>query len=322
MSRIGRREFLKVLGASAVMPHAAGAQPAKTPRIGILVLGNPNPDFFWKMLRTGLQNLGCEEGRNIVFEFRSAEGKAELLPQLAAALVQLKVDVLVAYQTPAAQAAKQSTTEIPVVVTAGDPVGTGLVASLAHPGGNVTGLSGTTHELGGKSLELIREVVHSARSIAVLVNASDPFAKPFLEQLEQAAPALSMSIRPLSIRSPDDLGSEFAEIDRDLPQAVVVQPSLIRRPLIDELLKRRLPAISANRLFAEWGGLMCYAPDLASQYREVASYVDKVLKGSKPADLPVAQPTKFELVINLKTAKALGITMPPILLARADEVIE
>jgi putative ABC transport system substrate-binding protein len=235
----------------------------------------------------------------------------------------MNVDLIVASETPAVHAAKQATTTIPIVMApAGDPLGTGLVASLSRPGGNVTGLSAATAELAGKSLELIREVLPSARRVAALADPGNPFSKSFLEQIHLSAPSAKVEIVVVNVRAAEEFEAGFAEMVRQRAEAVIVQPTLPRKPAIDLALKHRLPSVSGNRAFADGGGLMTYAGSLADRYRNAAGYVDRILKGAKPADLPVQQPVKFELVVNQKTAKALGLTIPATLLARADDVIE
>ena len=317
-----RREFLLALGsAAASLPFAAGAQQPKMVTIGILNFENPEP--FRRMLRDGLRDLGYAEGKNLRLEFRSAEGNRDRLPDLAAELVGLKVDVLVAYPTPAVVASKQATREIPIVMlAAGDPLGTGLVASLARPGDNITGTSSTTAESGSKTLELVRDILPSVRRVAVLANANDPFTKSFLEQIQLGGQTLRLEIQIIMIKAADELDPAFATMKKNATDAVVVQPSLPRDRVADLALKYRVPAIAPTGAFAALGGLAAYSGSQAEMARRTAAIVDKILKGSKPADLPVEQPTTFELALNLKTAKALGITVPPALLARADEVIE
>ena len=317
-----RREFITLLGGTAAAwPLVARAQQPKVPRIGVLLVGNREP--FWSVFREGLRDLGYIEGQNILIEFRSGEGKLQILPDLAAEMVALKVDIIVASETPAVQAAKQATKEIPIVMSpSGDPVGTGLIVSLARPGGNVTGLSAAAAELAGKSLELIREILPAARRVAALADPKNPFTKPFLEQIQLAARTLGVEIQSHMVRCAEEFDAAFSEMARQQADAVIVQPTLPRKGAIDLALKHRLLAVSGNRAFADAGGLMSYAASIADRYRNSAVYVDKILKGSKPSELPVQQPTRFELVINLKTAKALGLTVPPSLLARADEVIE
>src|SRR5580700_1310094 len=319
-----RREFIGLLGvAAAVRPLAAHAQQPKIPTVGALVIGNINPEQFWREFRQGLRDLGYVEGQNIRFEFRSAEGHLDRLPELAAELVRLKIDIIVTWFTPTTQAAKQATLEIPIVMAeTGDPIGTGLVASLPRPGGNVTGIASATAELAGKSVQLIRDMLPSARRVTALANATDPFSKPFLEQIQLGGEATGTAINPIRISNNEELESAFAAMERDRPDAIIVQPSLPSRRAAELALQHRVPAVSVPRWFADEGGLMSYSAIYADLFRKAAVYVDKILKGAQPADLPVEQPTRFQLVINMKTAKALGITVPATLLARADEVIE
>jgi putative ABC transport system substrate-binding protein len=301
----------------------ARAQQGKLPTVGVLLTGNPDPEIFLKGFREALKEFGYVEGQNIRLEPRSAEGRSALLPEKAAELVRLKVDIIVAALTPAIQAAKQATAEIPIVMApAGDPVATGLVASLPRPGGNITGLSTASAEIAGKSLELIREVIPSTRRVAILANEADPFSKPFLAQLEQGARGLGMEIETVMTRPATPHEPEFEHLVSKKADAVVVQGSLQSKDLFDLAIKHRLPSFSTNPQVARIGGLMTYSANAAEIYRVAARYVDNILKGRKPADLPVAQPTKFELTINLKTAQALGMVISPTLLARADEVIE
>jgi putative ABC transport system substrate-binding protein len=311
-------------GATVAWPLAARAQqPAKLPIIGALVIGNTDPGQFWREFRQALRDLGYVEGQNIRFEFRSAEGQVNRLPELAAELVHLKVDVIVAWFTPAALAAQQATREIPIVMAeTGDPIATGLVASLPRPGGNVTGIASVSAELAGKSVQLIRDMLPSACCVAALANATDPFSKPFLEQIQLGGQATGTTINAIRISSNAEFESAFAAMEKDRPDAIIVQPSLPSKRAAELALKQRVPAVSVPRWFAEEGGLMSYSARYGELFRKAAVYVDKILKGAQPADLPVEQPTHFELVINMKTAKALGITIPPMLLARADEVIE
>jgi putative tryptophan/tyrosine transport system substrate-binding protein len=320
-----RREFIGLLGgAAAVRPLAAHAQQPKMPTVGALVIGNINPEQFWREFRQGLRDLGYVEGQNIRFEFRSAKGHLDRLPELAAELVRLKTDIIVTWFTPAALAAKQATLEIPIVMAeSGDPVGTGLVASLARPGGNVTGIASATAELAGKSVQLIRDMLPRARRVTALANATDPFSKPFLEQIRLGGEATGTTINPVRISSSEELETAFASMEKDRPDAVIVQPSLPSKRAAELALTHRVPAVSVPRWFAEeQGGLMSYSARYVDLFRKAAVYVDKILKGAQPADLPVEQPTHFELTINMKTAKALGIDVPPTLLARADVVIE
>jgi putative tryptophan/tyrosine transport system substrate-binding protein len=320
-----RREFIGLLGgAAAIQTLAAHAQQPKMPTVGALVIGNINPEQFWREFRQGLRDLGYVDGQNIRFEFRSAEGHLEQLPELAAELVRLKADIIVTWFTPTALAAKQATQEIPIVMAeTGDPVGTGLVASLPRPGGNVTGIASATAELAGKSVQLIRDMLPWARRVTALANATDPFSKPFLEQIKLGGEATGTAINAVRISSSEELETAFASMEKDPPDAVIVQPSLPSKRAAELALKHHVPAFSVPRWFAEeQGGLMSYSARYVDLFRKAAVYVDKILKGAQPADLPVEQPTHFELVINMKTAKALGIEVPSTLLARADDVIE
>jgi putative tryptophan/tyrosine transport system substrate-binding protein len=323
--QLERRQFITLLGGATVLwPLASVAQQAaKVPVIGALVIGNTDPAQFWRLFRQALRDLGYVEGQNIRFEFRSAEGQADRLPELAAELVGLNVDVIVTWFTPPAQAARQATREIPIVMAdAGDPVGTGLIASLSRPGGNVTGIAAITAELAGKCVELIRDILPSARRVSALINVTDPFSKPFLEKIQLGGEATGTTINPIRISKGEEFEAAFAEMEKKRPDAVIVQPSLPGKRAIELALKYRVPAVSVPRWFAEEGGLMSYSPRFPELFRQAAAYVDKILRGAKPADLPFVQPTRFELVINIKTAKSLGLTIPESFLLRADEVIE
>jgi putative ABC transport system substrate-binding protein len=322
---VRRRAFLAALagGAALARPRGTRAQPAKVPAIGVLVVGAPSSDRFWRLFRDALHELGYVEGQTVRFEYRSDQGQAGRLPDLAAELVRLKVDVIVAWFTPAATAAKQATRDIPIVMAAvGDPVATGLVESLARPGGNITGIAGMAADLAGKCVELLRDLLPSAHRMAALVNAPDPFSKPFLDKLRLDGEATGTAIEPTMVGESQDLDAAFLALEKHRPDAVIVQPSLPIKRVAELALQYRMPAASAFRPFAEQGGLMSYWFAEADTYRRTAVFVDKILKGAKPGDLPVEQPTKFELVINLKTAKALGLSLPPAVLLRADEVIE
>ncbi len=315
-----RREFIAALsGALAAWPLAVRAQP-RLPTIGVLIPANAEP--FWTKLQDSLRALGYVEGKTIRFEFRTADGKPELLNGLADELVRLNVDLLIAWQTPAAFAARKATTVIPIVASVADPVGAGLVASLARPGGNITGLSGTIAELGGKILELIREMMPSAQRVGVLVNAADPFSKTFIEQIERGGRTLAIAIQPAVVDGADGFEAAIAAMAKERADALIVQPSLPLKAAVDLALKYKLPTISPSRFFTNAGGLISYSADQNEIYRSVAQQVDRILKGAKASELPVLQPTRYELIVNLKTAKALGMTVPPALLARADEVIE
>jgi putative ABC transport system substrate-binding protein len=319
-----RRDFIKVIGGAAVgWPLAARAQQPKVPTVGVLVVGAPGSEQFWRLFREGMRELGYIEGQNIRFEFRSDEGKISRLPELAAELVRLKVDIIVTWFTPAALAAKQATREIPVVIAlAGNPVENGLVESLARPGGNVTGMSIVGAELASKGVELISELLPSARRVAALANAPDPFSGPFLEQIRLGGQATGVTIDAVMIRGAEELEAAFPAMEQKRPDAIIVQASLPAKRVAELALRYRIPTVGIVRAFVEEGGLMTYTAAEADLYRHAAMYVDKILKGAKPADLPVEQPTKFELIINLKTAKALGLSVPPSLLGRADQVIE
>jgi putative ABC transport system substrate-binding protein len=318
-----RRRELITFVVSAAVSHALAATAQQVPTIGVLVVGSPGSERFWRLFREDLRELGYVEGKNIRYEFRSDGGEASRLPALAAELVRLKVDLIVAWFTPAALAARQATHEIPIVMAlVGDPVETGLVASLARPGANVTGMAAIGAELAGKCVDLIRELLPSARRIAALVNAADPFSEPFLRQIRLNGAASATAIKPIMVHSPTELDAAFPAMEKERLDAAIVQPSLPIKHVAELAMRYRIAAVSFIRDFASEGGLMSYGSDEADAYRKAADYVDKILKGAKPADLPVQQPTKFELVINLKTAKALGLSIPPLLLVRADEVIE
>ena len=322
---------LRLLGALIILasiilvaPPALVAQQAKVPRIGVLLLADL--ELVQSSFREGLRDVGLIEGQNILVEYRSAAGQVDRLTDLAVDFVRLKVDVIVARGTPAVQAAKRATTEIPIVMApAGDPVGTGLVASLGRPGGNVTGLSTTSADLGGKLLQLLRETRPSITNVAVLVRRTDPFARSFLEQVESAAGRVGVDIRAVVVGGADEFDSAFMAIAKERAGALVIQPILATKRAADLALKQRLPSITTGvsvRAFPELGGLMSYGANPAEYYRRAAVYVDKILKGAKPADLPVEQPTQFELVINMKTAQTLGLTIPPSLLLSAGHLIQ
>jgi putative ABC transport system substrate-binding protein len=322
-----RRDFLAGLVLLAA-PLAAEAQPAgKSYRVGFLGLTPGENTASVKALLERLHELSYSEGKNMVFEYRSAEGHPQRLPQLAVELVRGRPDVLIAgFGTLTAQAAKGATTTIPIVfTTVGDPVGAGLVASLGRPGGNVTGLSGLT-ETGGKRLQLLKELTPGKHVIAVLMNPDTPFTQLALKEVKTAAEVLHTRLEVLETRTEDEVSRQFeAAIRVGAGGLLVLEDPLmysLRRHISDLAIKFRLPAVYTYRDYAEAGGLMSYGTDRRQIYRRAAEYVDKILKGAKPADLPVEQPSKFELVINLKTAKALGLTIPPSLLLRADQVIE
>ena len=318
-----RRNFIAALCAIAAVPNGAQAQSAKVLTIGLLALGTPDPQPILQIALQELKNLGYREGDSIRLELRSAAGQTSALSGLAAELVRLKVNIILAYQTPAATAAKKATNEIPIVmIGVGDPLGTGLIASLAKPGGNVTGTTGFGSELGAKTVELIRDVLPSVRRIAVMVTVGDPFTKPFLDYTKSGGQKTGVEIYPMMLQPDSNFDAAFEEMRSKQSDAVIVQPTLMR-PRISELaLKHRLPSFSLSRLLPATGGLMSYSAKQNDMVRTSILYVDKILKGTNPADLPVAQPSTFEMVINLKTAKALGLDISPTLVARADEVID
>jgi putative ABC transport system substrate-binding protein len=308
---------------------AEAQQAAKIARIGYLMLDLAASPHLREAFRQGLRDLGYVEGRNVVIEHRSAEGKPERLPALAAELVALKVDVLVAAATLPALAAKQATKTIPIVFAfAGDPVTSGLVTSLARPGGNVTGLSGLAPELVGKRLELLTHAVPGVSRVAVLWQPGgqgERTDKDMLKEAEVTARALGVRLQFVEARGPADFDRAFSDMTRERAGALTVLAGTMffneRRRLVDLAAKNRLPAAYGSRDFVDAGGAMSYGANTADLFRRAAAYVDKILKGAKPGDLPVEQPTKFELVINLKAAKALSLTIPPSLLARADHVV-
>jgi putative ABC transport system substrate-binding protein len=297
-------------------------QGGRVRRVGALILGNADADAFRTELREGLSKAGYVEGRNVVLDIRSAQGKLELLPQLAAELVAAKVDVLVALYTPSARAAQQATREIPIVAIVANPVETGFIASLARPGGNITGVSLMAAEAHGKCVEVFADMLPSARKVAALGNASDPFTPLFLDKVHLSAKETGVEIITVTVRGTDEIEQAFTTVAKEGAQALVIQGSLPSRTVAELALKQRLPAATFTRSFAEVGGLMSYGPNATDSFRRGVYFVLKVLEGARPADIPAEQPTKFELVINLKTAKALGISVPATLLARADDVIE
>jgi ABC-type uncharacterized transport system substrate-binding protein len=302
--------------------------PAKVWRIGFL-----SPGWFALHTRNreafvqGLRELGWMEGHNIAIEYRYAEGSYERLPALAAELVRLKVDVIFAPSAPATQAAKQATTTIPIVMaTLGDPVRAGFVTGLAQPGGNITGTAGFAPELGGKQLELLKMAVPGLTVVAALANPANPNALHVLREIAHAAQALEVQLRRVDVREASELDAALAVMTSERTDALIVLPDPMvfdqRQRIVAWAAKRRLPVMYFTREFVESGGLMTYGPELASRHRHAATYVDKILKGATPADLPVEQPIQFELVINLKTAQAMGLTLPPTFLFQATEVIQ
>jgi ABC-type uncharacterized transport system substrate-binding protein len=325
---VNRRTFMVGSFFLALAPRFAFAQ-AKVPRIGYLLTvplaEKPSPERV--AFLQGLRDLGYIAGQSITVEYRAAAGNLELLPDLVAELVDLNVDVIVVSGFQAVQATKQATKTVPIVMVAAvDPVATGLVASLARPGGNVTGLTLNHPETGGKRLELLREVSPRVSRIAVLSNRDNPAIAAEWSEIQAAARSLGVALQPFDVKQAQDLLSVFSEMTRRRPGALLIVLDTIIAPyrqLIAEFtVKNRVPSILAMRDYAEWGGLLSYGPSLPELYRRAASYVDRLLKGTRPSDLPIERPTKFELVINLKTAKALGLTIPPSVLGRADQVIE
>jgi putative ABC transport system substrate-binding protein len=288
--------------------------------VGVLALGNPPVEPFVKGLRDGLRAIGYSDDR-IRLDVQTAGGNAGRLPELANELVRLKVDVIVAYQTPAATAAKQATGDIPIVMAGvGDAVGTGLVASLSRPEGNVTGSTVGAVETAGKLVELIREVIPTAQRFAVLANETDPFTGPFLAENGRVGRNIGLEMEVILVRPADPLEAAFQKMTDKRVDAVIIQGSLVSKDAIELAKRHRVPSLSANSTVPRSGGLISYSA--GAFFRETAAYVDKLLKGAKPTDLPVSFPSKFDLIINLQTAKALGLTIPPMMLARAEEVIE
>jgi putative ABC transport system substrate-binding protein len=330
-----RREIISLIAGGAVAwPLIVRAQQAG--KIRIIGLLSPTSDeasassdqaILRAVLPSALQELGWIEGKNLVIERRYAENRLERLPELAAELIKLNVDVIVGVGTLAPLAAKRATTTIPIVMgAAGDPVGTGLVASLAHPGGNVTGMSLMAPDLGGKRLELLKELLPRLASVAVLWNAANPYPALVFKEVQAAGSTLGIEVQSLEARQPDDFDGAFESVRRQRPDALMtVEDPLTfnyRKRIADFAVGQLLPTLHGVRDFVVAGGLISYGANVADLYRRAAGYVDLILRGAKPADLPVQQPTEFELVINLKTAKTIGLDVPPSLLARADEVIE
>jgi putative ABC transport system substrate-binding protein len=308
-------------------PFAEAQQPKQIPRVGWLTVSSKSvlPQRY-EAFRQGLRDLGYIEGRNIVIERGDAGGKIDRLADAAAELVRLKVEVIVTTGTTGSLAAKQATSTVPIVMTTGgDPVREGLIASLARPGGNITGLTSISTDLAGKRLELLTETIGKLTRVGVLLNPGDPSSSGSLAETEAAARALGVEVQALEVRSPNDFEAAFKAASRRRVQALIIlQNSLInsqRTRILELATKNRLPTMFGEAAQVESGGLMSYAPNSAELFRRAATYVDKILKGAKPADLPVEQPMKFEFVINLKAAKQIGLTIPPNVLARADRVI-
>jgi len=332
----GNCKKAKVLGFAlcallfALCLQVEAQQPGKIPRIGLLIsVSSDHTVPFIDAFRQGLRELGYIEGKNIVLEIRGGEAELARIADLAAELVRLKVDIIVAEAGPAVIAAKKATSTIPIVMRVGvDPVRMGVVDSLAYPGGNITGVTSITTKLIGKQLELLAEVVPGAKRVAVLSAQNDPahfMGTNAYKEMEAAARALGVRLQVLWARDPNTIDNAFLAMTKERAQAlnVIPSPRYVQHGdrIINHVSKQRLPAIYFQRIFVENGGLMSYAPDFVDEYHRLAIYVDKILKGARPAELPVEQPTKFELVINLKTAKQIGVTIPPNVLARADRVI-
>ena len=326
--RLRRRDFIALLGVSVTWPVAVRAQlPSRLPTIGLLGAGTAATQGQW----TGafvqrLRELGWIEGRTLAIEYRWAEGRFERSADIFGEFVRLKVDVIVTHSTANAVIAKQATSVVPIVfASAGDPVGSGLVASLARPGGNITGLSFQAPDLAGKRIELMREVVPGLRRLAILANVDNPITLLEAREVQAAARTLGVEVDTLEIRRAEDIGPAIDSLkERAQMMYVPFDPLLTTNQIRTNTLAvgARLPTIAGTRDYVQTGGLMSYGPNVPDLWRRAADYVDKILRGAKPADLPVEQPTKFDLVISLITAKALGLTVPPLLLARADEVIE
>ena len=330
MKRAAVPSILIAVALLAVGVIADAQQPKKVPRIGYLSTLDPASESFRsEAIRLALRELGYVEGQNIAFEYRTTEGKRDRAAELVAELVRLKVDIIVVPGTGQARAAKNATKTIPIVMTGlgADPVEEGLIESLARPGGNVTGITNLGRELGGKRLELLKEAVPKVARVAVLYEPVAGSVREVKELLPVAARALGLTIQPWEVRAADDFERVFAAISKWRPDGLYVPAAgpvmtANQKRIVDFALKSRLPSMYSLRLFVDAGGLMHYGADLADSYRRVAYYVDRILKGAKPADLPVEQPTKFEFIINLKAAKQIGLTIPPEVLARASKLIK
>lgn len=325
-----RREFITAFGGVAAWTLATRAQePDKRYRIGYLTLSAGPSSRRSGAFEQGLRDLGYRPGQNVVIEYRWAAGRLERLPVLAQELVQLKPDVILVATTPVVQAVKNATKSIPIVMAhSADPVQTGFAASLARPGGNITGLSLITTELGSKRIELLREVLPGVKRVAFLAHGVDPAAKLFMDQTQVAADRFGLQLQRVVVKGPEDFDRAFSDAVRERADAIVVQPIFLQsasqtRRIVDLAIQHRLPSISdTGEEFALQGGLLSYGASRADLYRRAATFVDRILKGTPPGEIPIEQPTRFELVINLKTAKTLGISIPESILLRADELIE
>jgi len=330
---MSRRQFLSLLGGAALLPlagldRARAQQPSKLRRIGFL--GNSTAALEANLIgpfRQGLRDLGYQEGRNIQIEYRWAEGSYQRFPALVGELLAQKVELIVTAGTPATLAIKRATTSVPLVMIAvGDPVGNGIVPSLARPGGNITGLSSIAPELEGKRLELLREIVRSISHVAVILNPTNPFHVASMKQARDAAAAMRIKLLVLQVAKTEDLDGAFDGILKEKPEALLILADRVflhnRKRIMDFATANRLPTILPYRELVEAGGLMSFGPSYEDMHRRAAIYVDKILKGAKPGDLPVELPTKFDLRVNLKAAKKIGVTIPEAFLLRADQVIE
>jgi putative tryptophan/tyrosine transport system substrate-binding protein len=326
-----RREFITLIGGAAAWPLAARAQQGeRVRRVGVLH-GYTTSDPEWQRraaaFRRGLQKLGWAEGRNVAFEMRSADGHLERLPVLAAELVRMNVDVIITQGTEPTEAALKATRNIPIVMASiGDAVGAGIIASLARPGGNVTGLTLVATEQASKRLELLKDILPSLSRVAILWNANNASNRLQVKDIETGARLLGVQIQSVGVRDTSDIEKDLLAAAQSRAEALITMDDLLiqfnRARIIEIAMQQRLPVVSEFRPLTEAGALMSYGPSLVSMWLRTAVYVDKIFRGAKPADLPVEQPTRFELLLNLKTAKALGLTLPPSLLALADEVIE
>jgi putative tryptophan/tyrosine transport system substrate-binding protein len=323
-----RRQFIALASSMAAWPLAVRAQrSAKLPTIGFMGSGTATAQRQWTAAFVRrLGELGWAEGRTIAIEYRWAEGRSERFAEIAAEFARLKVDVILTHNTPPVLAAKQATSTIPIVfATAGDPIGTGVITSLAQPGGNVTGLSSQQPDTASKRLELLREIIPSLHQLAILADAGNPYTALDVGEIKRAASTLGLEVSTFDVRLAKDIGPAFGAL-KIHAQALYVPPTPImfgNRDRINALaLEARLPTMHGVRDYVEAGGLMSYGPNWPDMWRRAADFVDKILRGAKPGDIPVEQPTKFDFILNLKTAKSLGLTIPPTLLARADEVIE
>jgi putative ABC transport system substrate-binding protein len=328
MKRAAVRSILIAVVLLVLGVIAEAQEPKKVPRIGVILPAFSSVSLpFMAAFREGLHDLGYTEGKNIVIEDRYADGKEDRLPALAAELVHLKVDIIMVGGGNATLAAKNATKTVPIVMgTASDPVGTGLVASLARPGGNITGSTLINPDLSGKRLELLKETIPKLKHVAVLIHRDNPAATLMLKETETAAQSLGLQLQILEVRGSNELENAFGVAKKGRAEAMNVLSSAFlgaeRKKIVELASKGQLTAMYVDRQFVESGGLMSYGANIADQFRRAATYVDKILKGAKPADLPIEQPTKFELIINLKAAKQIGLTIPPNVLVRADKVIK